>query len=137
VIRARSLTLAVAVVLGILSTFGCSMTFEEARLEGVRVRHPSTTVGSPTVPTRTESEEKYCRELDARRATLGGVSKGLAAAAGASGLGSVSERVGAPVSPGVELGLGIAAVVAGAGAVGTWFAADGAATAWARDCTGP
>lgn len=134
---ALGIALALAALVG---AGGCAGSFEEARAVGVAERHPAKP-GAPAAPTpaaeRSPDVVAYCRTVDDRRIRWGAWAKGLGALAGATGLGSVSDRAGVPASPGLELGLGIGAAFAAAGAVGAWFLSDAEAARWARDCAVP
>ncbi len=131
---------AALLALALCALVGCAGSFEEARALGVVERHPAKP-GEPAPPAagpeRSPDVVTYCRKVDDARIRWGSWAKGLGALAGATGLGSVSDRAGVPVSGGVELGLGLGAAFAAAGAVGAWFAADAEAARWARDCSVP
>lgn len=113
-IVAPTVALALVATLG-ASTSACAGSFEEAKLAGMKVR--------ATPPS------SRCVSLDNAHRTWGGIAKGAAFAAGASGIGSIP--LGDETSR--------VAVAASGAAIGTVaavsvFVSEDYAAAWAREC---
>jgi hypothetical protein len=112
---------------------GCAASFEEARFVGLKTAAP---LAKAAAADRTPDEIRYCRELDDARIKHGAAAKALAGFAGLTGSGAgiygalEQERA----SRGLLLGGAIGSVVAGAFAAAEFAMAEGAGSAWARDC---
>lgn len=112
---------ALCVLVGIL-LFGCAGSFEEAKVAGRQYR----AANPPTTP-----PTQYCSDLDSKHALWSGVAAGAGALAGAQGIMSI------PIDDkDIKVGLAAGTVAMGALAATAVVISDGAATAWARDCSG-
>jgi len=103
----------------LLLVSGCAGSFEESRLAGL---NPQARASAPP-------QTERCRSLDDQHRWLGGVAKGSAFLAGASGIATWpvdNERA--------ELGLAIGAGVMGATAVTAEYLSSEAESAWVREC---
>lgn len=118
-------TLMLALAAALLVAPGCAMTFEEARLAGLK----GAPKAAPGVTVEKIRDEAYCRDLDSKRGTWSAVAKGAGIVGGASGLASIP--VGEKARPYVIGGTVLAGVVAAVAVV----LADGASSAWVRDCS--
>jgi hypothetical protein len=113
------LVLLALVVMGSMMGSGCAGSFEESRLAGL---DPQARAAAPPPTER-------CQSLDDQHRWLGGVAKGSAFLAGASGIATWpvdNERA--------ELGLAIGAGVMGATAVTAEYLSSEAESAWVREC---
>lgn len=104
------------VAMSALLLASCSGTFEEARAS----------ISASTAP----RDAVRCASLDASHAYWTGAAKGLAFAAGTSGLAviPVNDQRG-------EVALSVAGVTIGAMAVASTYIADARGESWARECT--
>lgn len=107
---------------------GCSLSFEEARLAGLKA-HPASAAAE-------HRDDARCAALDDGRISAGANAKGLAVIGGVAGAGGgISEAVlGAPKWVGVSAA--VVALLAGAGAAHQFVTAEGRGAAWARECSG-
>lgn len=110
------------VLLAALTLFGCAGSFEEARAAGIQRAR-----ASQNPPGR---DDVRCRKLDARRSTWSGIAAGSIVLAGSSGLTAL------PVDDQTRTTLAVGALTFSAIAAGAKVAADDAAKAWARECSG-
>ncbi len=107
----------VGAVLALFGLSGCAGSFEEARLV------------SGQVGAVTDANRERCQSLDDRKVVWGGIAKGSAVLAGASGLTAI------PVDDhDAEAGLVAGAVVFSALAATSVYVSESAGVSWVEEC---
>lgn len=121
-ITGGGILLALCFALALTGT-ACSMSFEEARLAGIKARPMAASASAPAA-----RDDSRCRELDDARMRWSAIAKSAGVVSGGTGLATIP--VDPKVRPYVAAG-SIGALVIGAYAL---VMSEGSAAAWARDC---
>lgn len=107
----------------------CAGSFEAARVAGQKERASLAVVGVPVVASATPQR---CQLLDEEHQTWTSIAKAGAVLTGAGGIATIPAD-----DQGVRIGIAVGTVVIGAVTAFAAAESDGAAAAWARECSTP